>query len=111
MQLKGNHIRVIKGDTGYLIFRFFERCKPFALDGYTVKFIIKKEKDAPDSTAILAQDLTVEEAGGNTVSVALSAQFTDRTPDTFFYGVRLIKDGVVQTALEGNFTVEQGVFA
>ncbi len=111
MQLKGNNISVIKGDSGFLVFRFFERCKPFALDGYEIKFIVKKEKDAPDATAVLAQDLTLEEAGANTVSVALSAQFTSREPDTFFYGVRLIKDGVVQTVLEGNLTIEQGVFA
>lgn len=110
MELSGNNISVIKGDSGMIVFSFKEKCKDFALDGYTVKFIIKKEKSAPDETALFSQNFTVDKLGNNFITVPVETTLTDRQPDTFYYGLRLVKDTSVHTVLEGNFVIEQGVF-
>lgn len=110
IKLLGNDISITKGDNGVIVFNFKDKCKPFNLDGYTVKFIIKKEKEAPDDTAILSQDLVSQQAKGNSVLVQLTNQFTNREPETFYYGVRIVTSDIVQTVLEGNFSIVQGVF-
>lgn len=110
IKLLGNNITITKGDSGFVVFNFKQKCKPFPLDGYTVKFIIKKDKSSPDDTAILSQDLISQEAKENSVFVELSSAFTDREPETFYYGVRLVDEGSVQTVIEGNFSIVQGVF-
>lgn len=110
MELKGNNITVTKGDSGFITLNFKEKCKPYELDGYTVRFIIKKNKEDADSTAILDVSLNPQAVGDSFVSVEIPQTVTNREPEVFIYGVRLTKGTAVHTVLEGNFEIEQGPF-
>ena len=109
MELKGNNITITKGDSGFITLNFKEKCKPYDLEGAVVRFIIKKNKEDADSTAILDVSLNQQE-GDSFVLVEIPESVTNREPETFIYGVRLIKGTAVHTVLEGNFTIEQGPF-
>lgn len=109
MELKGNNITVVKGDSGFITLNFKEKCKPYDLEGAVVRFIIKKNKEDADSTAILDVSLNPQE-GDSFVLVEITESVTNREPEVFIYGVRLIKGTAVHTVLEGNFEIEQGPF-
>lgn len=109
MELKGNNITVVKGDSGFITLNFKEKCKPYDLEGAVVRFIIKKNKEDADSTAILDVSLNPKE-GDSFVLVEIPERVTNREPEVFIYGVRLIKGTAVHTVLEGNFEIEQGPF-
>lgn len=109
MELKGNNIAVIKGDSGFITLNFKEKCKPYDLEGAVVRFIIKKNKEDADSTAILDVSLNPQE-GDSFVLVEIPESVTNREPEVFIYGVRLTKGTAVHTVLEGNFEIEQGPF-
>ena len=109
MELKGNNITVVKGDSGFITLNFKEKCKPYDLEGAVVRFIIKKNKEDADSTAILDVSLNPQ-VGDSFVLVEIPESVTNREPEVFIYGVRLIKGTAVHTVLEGNFEIEQGPF-
>lgn len=109
MELKGNNITVVKGDSGFITLNFKEKCKPYDLEGAVVRFIIKKNKEDADSTAILDVSLNPQE-GDSFVLVEIPESVTNREPEVFIYGVRLTKGTAVHTVLEGNFEIEQGPF-
>lgn len=110
MELKGNNITVVKGDSGFITLNFKEKCKPYDLEGAEVRFIIKKAKEDADSTAILDVSLNPQAKGDSFVLVEIPESVTNREPEVFIYGVRLTKGTAVHTVLEGNFAIEQGPF-
>lgn len=104
--LQGNHISITKGDTGLITFDFSQKCKPFNLNGWTVRFIVK-QKGSPDSAAIIDSSSTVS-TDKTSVAVAIPAQ---SIVGDFDFAIRITKDGAVQTVYEGIFSIVQGVFA
>ena len=77
MELKGNNITVVKGDSGFITLNFKEKCKPYDLEGAVVRFIIKKNKEDADSTAILDVSLNPQE-GDSFVLVEIPESVTNR---------------------------------
>lgn len=78
-------------------------------NGKTVKFIIKKNKSAEDSTAIVFRTITPTE-DTEELSIVLSEQETDVRPDVYWYGVRVIMNEYQTTEGEGKVEIKQGPF-
>ena len=107
--IKGNHISITKGDSGRITFPFKQKCKPFDVNGYTVRFIIK-QKGEEDSEAIFDTSLTIEEPTTQ-LTFAITTTLTANAPKDYDFALRISKDDEVQTVAEGMFSIVQGVFA
>lgn len=78
-------------------------------NGKTIKFIIKKNKSAEDSSAIVFRELTPTE-DTTELSIVLSDTETDVTPGEYWYGVRVIMNDYQTTEGEGKVEIKQGPF-
>lgn len=107
--IKGNHISITKGDSGKITFPFKQKCKPFDVNGYTVRFIIKQKGDE-DSEAIFDTVLTIDEPTTQ-LTYAITTTLTSNPPLDYDFALRISKDNEVQTVAEGIFSIVQGVFA
>lgn len=75
----------------------------------TVKFIVKKDKNEPDDTAIVLKTYTPSESTTE-IQIDLSETDTNVTPGAYLYGVRVLKDGSQVTEGMGNIVIKQGAF-
>lgn len=78
-------------------------------NGKVVKFIIKKNKAAADSTAIILK--TYEPDYDSTqLSIFLTKQETDADVGMYYWGVRVISNDYQTTEGEGKIEIKQGPF-
>lgn len=78
-------------------------------NGKTVKFIVKKDKNKADSTAIILKEYTPTE-DIDKISIVLTENDTDKEPGSYWYGVRVIVDDYQTTEGEGKLEIKQGPF-
>lgn len=88
---------------------------PFDLTNYKAQFIVKKEKDKPDDTAIynIIDEIVCE---GNIVKVPVREKLSSNKPDGYYYALRLLAQGYdgnysfVYTAVQGHLYIKDNVF-
>ena len=81
----------------------------FNLDDYDVQFIVKAAKYEEDSQAIFN---TIINGSESSVSVPLMESLTSNPAGTYYYALRLIRDGqFVDTILQAQFIIRGNTFA
>lgn len=97
-------------ETGSIIFKVkLAKGERADLTGWTSHFVVKKDKDAADTSAVLnVTNSTWEEGKEDIIPVAFTQSFTDRAPAQFYYSLFLTKDSDLTYLSEGNLFLEQG---
>lgn len=110
MTIDGCHISIDKGDTGVIRFIFSHKKQKLEVGQRRFRLIIKKHKEDADGSAIF--DVTKQ--GANTtdtyVAFAIPESITNNQAGSYFWGLRVLSDGYVNTINEGVFTIKQGTY-
>lgn len=78
-------------------------------NGKTIKFIVKKDKNKEDSSAIIYKEFSPTEDTEELV-IFLTEEDTDKEPGSYWYGVRVIQGDYQTTDGEGKLEIKQGPF-
>lgn len=82
---------------------------PFDLVGYDAQFIVKKNKNDDDATAIA--DITLSDFVDSVISIPLDKALTENEPGEYCYAIRLYKGDVfVNTIVQAKFNIMDNTF-
>lgn len=88
---------------------------PFDLSGYKAQFIVKKDKDKSDDTAIY-NSINEVICEGNVAKVTVRESWSSQKADGYYYALRLLKEegdgnfAFVYTAVQGHLYIKDNVF-
>ncbi len=97
-------------ETGTITFKVkLANGAPADLTSWTSHFVVKKDKNTADTSAVLnVTNSTWAEGQEDTISIDIAQTFSDRTPEKFFYSLFITQDSDLIYLSEGNLFVEQG---
>ena len=82
---------------------------PFDLAGYNAQFIVKKNKNDDDATAIVS--IILSSLVDNIISIPLDKALTENEPGEYCYAIRLYKGGdFVNTVVQAKFNIMDNTF-
>lgn len=91
MDIDGTTIRVPRGDTGEITFDVENE----NLEAGTIRFTVKA-KPEEDYPALIEKDITLG-AEDTEITIQLATEDTNRTPGVYWWDLKYIKDGTVDT--------------
>lgn len=110
MKIDGSHISINKGDTGVIRFVFSHKKQNVEVGSRYFRFIIKKNKEDSDSSAIMDVSKQGSATTDNYIAFAISSDISNNEAGSYFWGLRVFSSGYVDTLKEGLFTIDRGTF-
>ena len=110
MKIDGCHISINKGDTGVIRFTFSHKKQKVEVGQRYFRLIIKKHKEDTDGSAIFDETKQGAEITDNYIAFALPADVTNNEAGSYFWGLRAIGEGFINTLKEGIFTIDRGTY-
>lgn len=110
MNIDGKHITINKGDNGIIRFVFSHKRKKIGVGQRNFRFIIKKNKEDYDTSAIFDETKQGGNIDDNFICFNLSSTVTNNQTGSYFWALRVIDSGHVETIQEGMFTIDRGTY-
>ena len=110
MRKQGYDLFIKTKETGSLKFKVkLADGTPADFTGWTSNFVVKKDKNTPNTQALVAIANSVwEEGAKDTITVSFTQSFTNRAPEKFYYCLFMTKNSDLFYLAEGDLMLEQG---
>ena len=108
--IDGSVISIDKGDSGFIRFIFSDKRHNVDLSDKQFRLIIKQHKEDSDSSAILDTTNNVANIDDSFILFPIAATVSDNAPGTYFWALRMLDTGSVNTLKEGVFLITQGTY-